>query len=124
MPPPNRKYKRPVRKGPDMSSWSPQEREAAAHAARLKTPVAEMKLPVRVINTLEEHDVILAEHLVAQTYETLLGMKNFGEKTLREVKAAVVALGLPAPKWKKPPKEKKPPRPRSRGPGKDLLNLW
>jgi len=123
MPPANRKYKRPERKGPDMSTWSPEEREAVVQAERLKTPVAEMKLQVRVINTLEENDVILAEHLMAQTYDTLMGMKNLGDKTLREIRASLAALGLTAPAWKKPPKEKKPPRPKVER-GKDIINLW
>lgn len=81
-----------------------------ARRERMATAVAEMRLSVRVINTLEEHGVILASQLVAQTYESLMGMKNFGEKTLREVRDALAALGLAAPEWKKPPRPKKPPR--------------
>ena len=123
MPPMNRKYKRPARKGPDQSSWTDEEKRAYREKELLKTPVAEMRLPVRVINTLEENGVILAAQLMEQTYESLLVMRNFGEKTLREVRAAITALGLTAPEWKKPPKEKKPPKPRG-GKGKDLLNMW
>lgn len=122
MPPLNRKYKRPPRKGPDQSTWNDADKKAYRDKELLKTPVAEMKLPVRVINTLEENGVILASQLMEQTYETLLVMRNFGEKTLREVRAAITALGLPAPEWKKPPKEKKTPKPRGRG--KNLINMW
>jgi DNA-directed RNA polymerase alpha subunit len=112
MPPPNRRYKTSGRKGPDTSSWSPEERAAHERAKKLQTPVAELALSVRIINTLEENDVILVETLMTQTYESLLAMKNFGEKTLTEVRAAIATLGLVPPEWKKPPKEKKPPKPK------------
>ncbi len=122
MPPRNRKYKQAPRKGPDTSTWSAAEREEHERKAKLKTPVAEMDLAVRVINTLEENDVILAENLLEQTYETLMGMQNLGEKTLDEIREAVKQLGLPAPAWKKPPKPKKPPR--QKGKARDAINFW
>ncbi len=122
MPPANRKYKQPTRVGPDMSTWTPAEREAAEQRKRLKTPVAEMALQVRVINTLEEHGVILAEDLMTQTYESLMAMTNLGDKTLGEVKESLKVLGLTPPDWKKPPKPKKPPR--SKPSGTNLTNMW
>lgn len=115
MPPRDRRYKSTGKRGPDTSTWTDEERAAHRRAARLKTPIAEMDLAVRVINTLEENDVILVEHLLGQTYESLMRMKNFGEKTLTEVRAAITTLGLDAPAWVKPPKPKKPPRPRGGG---------
>ena len=123
MPPRHRKYKAEPRSGPDMSSWTDSEREAHRKRQALQTPIAEMALAVRIINTLEENDVILAEHLMTQTYASLMGMKNFGEKTLTEVRAAVKKLGLDPPAWKKPPKPKKVPKPRT-GNGKSLVDLW
>lgn len=122
MPPENRRYRQQVRRGPDMSTWTEEERQAIAHKQKLATPIAEMKLSVRVINTLEENDVILAEQLLAQTYESLIQMKNFGEKTLKEVRAALAKLGLPSPTWKKPHKPKKPARPKRNG--SDMFNIW
>lgn len=117
MRPTNRKYRAGPKKGPDTSSWSAADREAHETKTKLETPIAEMRLTVRVINTLEENDVIIAQNLMSQTYETLMGMKNFGDKTLTEVRAALVALGLDPPAWKKPPKPK-PVRPKkSRGGG-------
>lgn len=106
-----------------MSSWTPEAREAHQKKQMLQTPIAELSLAVRVINTLEENDVILTEHLMTQTYESLMKMKNFGEKTLTEVRAAIVKLGLVPPEWKKPPKPKKVPKPRT-GKGKSLVDLW
>jgi DNA-directed RNA polymerase subunit alpha len=91
-----------------MTHWSPADREAYLLKTRMETPVAEMKLSVRMINTLEEYDVIMASDLITKTYEDLMGMKNFGETSLREVKAAVKALGLPVPNWRPAPKPKKP----------------
>lgn len=123
MPPRHRKYKAEPRRGPDTSSWTPAEREAHAKKQMLQTPIAEMALAVRVINTLEENDVILAEHLMRQTYDSLMRMKNFGEKTLTEVRAAIVKLGLTPPEWTKPARPKKVPRPRG-GKGKSIVDLW
>lgn len=125
MPPPGRRYKTTgAKKTPDTSGWTEAEKAKHAEQERLKTPVAEMQLSVRVVNTLEEHDVILAEHLIGQTYESLMRMANFGEKTLTEVRAAVAALGLPVPEWKKPPKPKKLPRPPSPNKFKGLGGIW
>ena len=55
------------------------------------------------------HDIadgtILATDLLKETYASLMKMQNFGTKTMTEVKAAVVALGLKVPgSWKKPPR--------------------
>ena len=124
MPPANRRYKQTARKGPDTSTWSDAQKAEHRRKEMLGTPVAEMALTVRVINTLEENDVILAEHLMTQTYESLMGMKNFGDKTLTEVRAALVKLGLTPPVWKKPPKPKKIPKPRGGGKGKSTIELW
>jgi DNA-directed RNA polymerase alpha subunit len=119
MPPENRRRRR-VKTGPDMTHWAPEDRAAAELAARLNTPVAEMALSVRIINTLEEYSVIVCRDLMTQTYESLMEMKNFGEKTLTEVRAAIQALGLTPPAWKKPKKPPRPPKADSHG----ILKLW
>lgn len=113
MPPRHRRYKQTTRsRGPDTSTWSDEQKREYEKKQRLETPIAELTLSVRIINTLEEHNVILVEHLLAQTYDSLMGMKNFGEKTLSEVRAALRKLGLTPPEWKKPPRVKvqKPPK--------------
>lgn len=122
--PPNRKYRKPTRVGPDTSTWTDAEREVHLNKQRLETPVAEMTLPVRVINTLEENDVILAKDLIKETYESMMKMKNFGDKTMSEVKAALAALGLTAPdSWKKPPKPPTLRMPKLKG-NKDSFGGW
>lgn len=80
----------------------------------LNTPIAQMDLSVRIINTLEDNQIIYAYQLIAQTYETLMKLKNFGETTLKEVRASLKRLGLDAPKWDKPKHPTKPARPRHR----------
>jgi len=85
-----------------MSSWSDEQRAEYVLSQKYKTPIADLKLPVRVINTLEEHSVLLVEDLMKQTHETLMRMKNFGDKTLSEVENAVRKLGLEPPAaWKR-----------------------
>lgn len=108
MPPPNRKYRKPARTGLDTSTWTAAERAEHRRQELLRTPVAEMGLSVRIVNTLEDNNVIVAADLVRQTYDSLMRMKNFGEKTLGEVRKAVVKLGLAAPEWAPPPKTAKP----------------
>jgi len=127
VPPPGRKYRLPPRTGPDTSGWTAEEKAAHAREEQLKTPIAAMNLPVRVIDTLEDHDVVTAADLVKQTYASLMVMKNFGATTLAEVRAAVVALGLPDPKWKKPPAPRKPRKPKKPKPpraGDSFFNPW
>ena len=68
----------------------------------METPRASLPLSVLVINALEDRDIILLEHLAAQTYESLMAVPNLGEKTLEELRAAFTALGLPSPAWKRP----------------------
>lgn len=110
MPPRDRRYREKKKTGPDMDSWTEEEKRVFKLARLLETPVAEMELDVRVVNTLEENDIILVKDLMTQTWETLMGMKNFGNKTLREVIAAIEKLGLTPPDWKMPPKPKKIPK--------------
>lgn len=124
--PPNRR-RRPQPK-PDFIPTAPTEeaREAEALEHKMKTPIAELQLSVRVVNALEDHDVIFVEDLMKLDYDTLLTMKNFGEATFREAKSAIRKLGLKAPNWRKPPKPK---RGRKKMPPKDpnvgsMLSLW
>lgn len=122
MPPENRKRRNRGPKGPNTESWTPEEREARAHAERMETPIAQLDLDVRIINTLEDNQIIYVNQLVIQTYETLMKMRNFGEATLKAVRAALAKLGLKPPEWKKPKKPPKPPRSKGRPMG--LLETW
>lgn len=123
MPPPENRKRRTKRvKILDTSSWSDEEKAAHERKAKLDTPIAEMALPVRVVNALEDNNVLLAADLMTQSYESLMKMKNFGEKTLTEVQAALQELGLEPPVWQRPPKEKK--LPKLKGGGKSMIKFW
>ncbi len=105
---PERRRRRKVKSAdPDMSDWTVEEREAYLRNKRMETSVAEMDVSVRVVNTLEENGVILVRHVMSQSWDSLMGMKNFGEKTLGELRGAVRKLGLEPPAWKPSPKPKK-----------------
>lgn len=86
------------------ATWSPEQAYEHELARRLETPVAEMALSVRIINTLETKGVILASDLVQQSVDDLMGIANFGDKTLEEVFDAVEALGVHPP-WVRPKKK-------------------
>ena len=122
MPPANRRRRRPpnpLPKGYD--HWTPSEREAHADKTRRDTPIAEMVLSVRVVNVLEERGIIFAGQLLTQKYADLIEIPNLGEKTLREVRAALKRIGLTPPAWRKPPA---PPRlPQARR-SKNPLDFW
>ncbi len=61
---------------------------------RLEMSTAEIGLPVRTVNCLEDHGVFTVEQLLNCTPEKLLSFPNFGEKTLEEVYRALEAIGL------------------------------
>ena len=61
---------------------------------RLEMSTAEIGLPVRTVNCLEDHGVFTVEQLLNCTPEKLLSFPNFGEKTLEEVYRALQTIGL------------------------------
>jgi len=88
--------------------------KAKALAEKLEMSTAEMGLSVRTTNCLEEKGIFTVEDLLHCTREDLLGISNFGEKTLEEVFKALEGIGFhrkghlePAPQ-----QPAAPPRPR------------
>lgn len=61
---------------------------------RLEMPIAEVGLSVRTTNCLEETGIFTVRDLLNSTPKRLLGISNFGEKTLEEVYQALEALGF------------------------------
>lgn len=100
MPPENRRRSK-VQTEPDTAGWSEEDKAKHRREKALQTPVADMAIPVRIVNILEDNGVLLCADLMNQTYKGLMGMQNFGDKTLREVRRAIRALGLAAPRWRK-----------------------
>jgi DNA-directed RNA polymerase subunit alpha len=63
-------------------------------AAKLEMSTAEIGLSVRTTNCLEERGIFTVAHLLKCTPEDLLGISNFGEKTLEEVYKALEGIGF------------------------------
>lgn len=110
MPPRGRKYRTtdPEAGRLDTSGWSPAERAAYELEQKLSAPVAELGLPVRVVNMLEAHDIIFVRQLVGQTYETLSSVRNLGQRTIAEIGAALRRFGVSPPDWTRPRAARKP----------------
>lgn len=72
-------------------SMSPEE---AQRYEKLRLPISELELSVRSSNCLREADIKLIADLVRKSESELLGLRNFGKKSLTEVKELIVVMGL------------------------------
>jgi DNA-directed RNA polymerase subunit alpha len=61
---------------------------------KLNMSLAELELSVRATNCLESEGITTVRDLVIRTDEELLEVRNFGETTLKEVKAKLAEHGL------------------------------
>jgi DNA-directed RNA polymerase subunit alpha len=61
---------------------------------KLNMSLAELELSVRATNCLESEGITTVRDLVIRSDEELLEVRNFGETTLREVKAKLAERGL------------------------------
>src|SRR5918997_1737670 len=61
---------------------------------KLDMSLAELELSVRATNCLESEGITTVRHLVSRTEDQLLTVRNFGETTLKEVKAKLHEIGL------------------------------
>lgn len=68
--------------------------EEQAIEKKLLMSTAEIGLPVRTTNCLDEHGISTVGDLLYSTREELLSVPNFGEKTLEEVYKALEKLGF------------------------------
>ena len=68
--------------------------QAKEMAEKLEMSTAEIGLSVRTTNCLEERGIFTVEDLLHCTRDDLLGISNFGEKTLEEVYKALEAIGF------------------------------
>ena len=64
---------------------------------KLQMSCAEIGLAVRTTNCLEERGIFTVRDLLHTTREELLGISNFGEKTLEEVYKALESIGFYRP---------------------------
>lgn len=70
---------------------SPQE---IALYEKLKLPISELELSVRSSNCLREAKIKTLADLVVKTEEEMLALKNFGKKSLTEIKTLLTGMGL------------------------------
>ncbi len=61
---------------------------------KLRLPISELELSVRSSNCLREAGTKTIADLVKRTEEEMLGFKNFGKKSLTEIKELLLAMGL------------------------------
>lgn len=68
--------------------------EAKDREEKLDMSTAEIGLSVRTTNCLEERGIFTVRDLLNCTPDDLLGISNFGEKTLEEVYKALEGIGF------------------------------
>ncbi|MCM8800734.1 MAG: DNA-directed RNA polymerase subunit alpha [Candidatus Omnitrophica bacterium] len=69
------------------------EQEIALYE-KLKLPISELELSVRSSNCLREANIKTIADLVQKTEEEMLSFKNFGKKSLAEIKELLSGMGL------------------------------
>lgn len=73
---------------------SRQDEQARLMQERLEMSTAEIGLTVRTTNCLEDRGIFTVRDLLNSTPDDLLGIANFGEKTLEEVYKALEKFGF------------------------------
>jgi len=61
---------------------------------KLRLPISELELSVRSSNCLREANIKTIAELVKKTEDEMLGFKNFGKKSLTEIKELLAGMGL------------------------------
>ncbi|MCX7661367.1 MAG: DNA-directed RNA polymerase subunit alpha, partial [Candidatus Omnitrophica bacterium] len=61
---------------------------------KLRLPISELELSVRSSNCLREANIKTIAELVVKTEEEMLALKNFGKKSLNEIKTLLQGMGL------------------------------
>ena len=70
------------------------DEEMERRKAYLSKPVAELELSVRSANCLEAAEIITIKDLVTRTETDMLRYRNFGRKSLNEIKTILAGMGL------------------------------
>ncbi len=73
---------------------SEMSREEIALYEKLRLPISELELSVRSANCLREANIKLIGDLVKRSEEEMLGFKNFGKKSLTEIKELLAGMNL------------------------------
>ncbi|MCX5702711.1 MAG: DNA-directed RNA polymerase subunit alpha [Candidatus Omnitrophica bacterium] len=69
-------------------------KEEKALYEKLKLPISELELSVRSSNCLREANIKTIVELVKKSEEEMLGFKNFGKKSLTEIKELLAGMSL------------------------------
>ncbi len=69
-------------------------KEEVALYEKLRLPISELELSVRSSNCLREASIKTISELVRKTEDEMLGFKNFGKKSLTEIKELLAGMGL------------------------------
>lgn len=69
-------------------------KEEVALYEKLRLPISELELSVRSSNCLREASIKVIADLVKRSEEEMLGFKNFGKKSLVEIKELLAGMGL------------------------------
>lgn len=69
-------------------------KEEVALYEKLRLPISELELSVRSSNCLREANIKLIADLVKRGEDEMLGFKNFGKKSLTEIKELLAGMGL------------------------------
>jgi len=72
----------------------PAHLEAGAVNENLYKPVEELELSVRAYNCLKNADIKYIGELVQRSEQEMLKTKNFGKKSLNEIKEVLIGMGL------------------------------
>ncbi|MDD4939972.1 MAG: DNA-directed RNA polymerase subunit alpha [Candidatus Omnitrophica bacterium] len=69
-------------------------KEETALYEKLRLPISELELSVRSSNCLREANIKVIADLVKRSEDEMLGFKNFGKKSLVEIKELLAGMGL------------------------------
>jgi DNA-directed RNA polymerase subunit alpha len=69
-------------------------KEEVALYEKLRLPISELELSVRSSNCLREANIKMIADLVKKTEDEMLSFKNFGKKSLTEIKELLAGMGL------------------------------
>lgn len=69
-------------------------KEEAALYEKLRLPILELELSVRSSNCLRDAGIKIIADLVKKSEDEMLGFKNFGKKSLTEIKELLMGMGL------------------------------
>lgn len=69
-------------------------KEEIALYEKMRLPISELELSVRSSNCLREANIKIIADLVKKTEDEMLSFKNFGKKSLNEIKDLLAGMGL------------------------------